>query len=102
LLQTGGVTEEYLLGLIPQIQANLVEIYSHPAMPTVVSERSRSADFSTRGYANANAIHGDPLNAALEAGEAELAALLSEQVREALLSNGFEITNHHLLSQRAT
>ena len=80
LLQTGGITEEYLLGLIPQIQANLVEIYSHPAL----------------------AIHGDPLNGAIGAGEAELAALLSEQVREALLSNGFEITNHHLLSQRAT
>ncbi|MBN3873996.1 hopanoid biosynthesis-associated protein HpnK [Nostoc sp. JL33] len=91
LLQTGGITEEYLLGLIPQIQANLVEIYSHPAMP--------KAGNSCRGYANANAIHGEPLNGELEAGEAELAALLSDQVREVLLSNGFEITNHHFLSQ---
>jgi chitin disaccharide deacetylase len=32
LLQTGNITEEYLLGLIPQIQADLVEIYSHPAV----------------------------------------------------------------------
>ncbi|MBN3895437.1 MAG: hopanoid biosynthesis-associated protein HpnK [Nostoc sp. NOS(2021)] len=94
LLQTGGITEEYLLGLIPQIQANLVEIYSHPAMPT--------AGNSWRGYANANAIHGDPLNGEVATGEAELAALLSDQVREALLNNGFEITNHHLLSQRTT
>jgi hopanoid biosynthesis associated protein HpnK len=77
LLQSGSITEEYLLGLIPQIQANLVEIYSHPAI----------------------AIHGDPLSGTVGAGEAELAALLSSQVREALISNGFEITNYHLLSQ---
>lgn len=32
LLQTGRVTEDYLLRLIPQIQANAVEIYSHPAI----------------------------------------------------------------------
>jgi hopanoid biosynthesis associated protein HpnK len=94
LLQTGGITEEYLVALIPQIQANLVEIYSHPAMPT--------AGLSTIRCANANAIHGNPLNEELETGEAELAALLSSQVREALLSNGFEITNHHFLSQRTT
>ncbi|MEH1767954.1 MAG: hopanoid biosynthesis-associated protein HpnK [Nostoc sp.] len=91
LLQTGGITEEYLLGLIPQIQANLVEIYSHPAM-------SRLGN-SWRGYANANAIYGDSLNEELVTGEAELAALLSSKVREALLNNGFEITNHHFLSQ---
>ncbi|WP_138505181.1 hopanoid biosynthesis-associated protein HpnK [Nostoc sp. PA-18-2419] len=94
LLQTGGITEDYLLKLIPKIQANVVEIYSHPAMPT--------AGFSTRPCANANAIHGDPLNAAVGAGEAELVALLSSQVREVLLSNGFEITNHHFLCQRST
>ena len=29
LLQTGRMTEEYLLGIIPQIQASRVEIYSH-------------------------------------------------------------------------
>jgi hypothetical protein len=32
LLQTSLMTEEYLLGLIPQIQANLVEIYAHPTL----------------------------------------------------------------------
>lgn len=94
LLQTGGITEEYLLGLIPQIQANLVEIYSHPAMPT--------AGFSTRHCANANAIPDNPLNGELKTGEAELAALLSDRVRAALLNNGFEITNHHFISQRTT
>jgi chitin disaccharide deacetylase len=31
LLQTGNITEEYLLGLIPQIRSNLIEIYCHPA-----------------------------------------------------------------------
>jgi len=30
LLQTGNVSESYLLGLIPQIQTNFIEIYSHP------------------------------------------------------------------------
>lgn len=71
LLQTGNVTEEYLLGLIPQIQANLIEIYCHPAK------------FQT----------GEPLNGPPGAGEAELAALLSQQVRELLTANGFELAN---------
>ena len=31
LLATGRITEEYLLGLIPRIQAESVEIYCHPA-----------------------------------------------------------------------
>ncbi|BAQ66492.1 hopanoid biosynthesis-associated protein HpnK [Geminocystis sp. NIES-3709] len=30
LLQTGKINESYLLGLIPQIQDNIIEIYSHP------------------------------------------------------------------------
>jgi chitin disaccharide deacetylase len=62
LLQTGSMSEEYLLGLIPQIQADLVEIYSHPA--------------------------------AVNAGDVELAALLSQRVREMLHVNGFELTNY--------
>ncbi|MBD2503235.1 hopanoid biosynthesis-associated protein HpnK [Anabaena azotica] len=71
LLQTGNVTEEYLLGLIPQIQANLIEIYCHPAaFPD-----------------------GEPLNGPPGAGEAELAALLSQQVRELLTANGFELVS---------
>jgi chitin disaccharide deacetylase len=71
LLQTGNVTEQYLLGLIPQIQANLIEIYCHPAQLR----------------------DGEPLNGPPGAGEAELAALLSQQVRELLTKNGFELTN---------
>ena len=72
LLQTGSMTEEYLLGLIPQIEADLVEIYSHPAVVN----------------------HGEPVNGPLGAGEAELAALLSKQVREVLIANDFELTNY--------
>ncbi|MEA5502361.1 hopanoid biosynthesis-associated protein HpnK [Halotia wernerae UHCC 0503] len=78
LLQTGKMTEEYLLGLIPQIQADLVEIYSHPAL----------------------ANDGEPLNGLPEAGTAELAALLSEQVREVLIANHFELTNYHKIYSR--
>lgn len=73
LLQTGSVTEEYLLGLIPQIQATRVEIYCHPAI----------------------AIPGEALNGPSGAGEAELAALLSGQVREVLAAKGFELTNFY-------
>lgn len=71
LLQTGSVTEEYLLSLIPQIEANLVEIYCHPAV----------------------AMAGEPLNGPSGAGEAELAATLSEQVSEMLAASGFQLTN---------
>jgi hopanoid biosynthesis associated protein HpnK len=72
LLQSGNMDEEYLQGLIPQIQADLVEIYSHPAI----------------------IIPGEPLNGPLGAGEAELAAWLSDSVRELLSENGFELTNY--------
>jgi chitin disaccharide deacetylase len=65
LLQTGSITEEYLLGLIPQIQANLVEIYCHPD---------------------------------IDAGATELAALLSQSVRQMLEGNNFEMTNYSQLS----
>ncbi|WGV28817.1 hopanoid biosynthesis-associated protein HpnK [Halotia branconii] len=71
LLQTGKITEEYLIGLIPQIQTDLVEIYSHPAVVNT----------------------GEPLNELSRAGATELAALLSEQVREVLIANNFELTN---------
>ncbi|BAY24546.1 YdjC-like protein [Calothrix sp. NIES-2100] len=73
LLQTGNMTEEYLLGLIPQIQADLVEIYSHPA---VINS-------------------GEPLNGPSGSGAAEFSALLSQQVRQSLTNNGFELTNYH-------
>jgi hypothetical protein len=66
------MTKDYLLGLIPQIQANWVEIYSHPAI----------------------ALSGEPLNGPLGAGAAELEALLSAQVRQAIAHSGFELTNN--------
>jgi len=79
LLQTGSVSESYLLGLIPQIQANLIEIYAHPA---IVNPR-------------------EALNSPLGAGEVELSALLSEKVRHTLKLNGFELTNYHQISKIA-
>ncbi|HEY9606321.1 MAG TPA: hopanoid biosynthesis-associated protein HpnK [Allocoleopsis sp.] len=73
LLQSGRMTEDYLLGLIPQIQANVVEIYSHPAI----------------------AIPGEPVNSPIGLGQAELEALVSDRVRETILSSGFELTNYN-------
>ncbi|MBD2448245.1 hopanoid biosynthesis-associated protein HpnK [Nostoc sp. FACHB-152] len=75
LLQTGNVTEKYLLGLIPQIGSNLVEIYCHPADVQV----------------------GEALNGPPGSGKAELAALLSHQVRKLLIANNFELTNYQKL-----
>jgi len=78
LLQTGSMTEEYLLGLIPQIKADLVEIYSHPAVMAA----------------------GEPLNGAPGAGEAELTALLSKQVQMLLNTSGFELINYDQIKER--
>ena len=71
LLESGRMTEMYLLGLIPQIQANLVEIYSHPAI----------------------AFAGEPKPYGLA--QAEFDALVSDQVHEMLVSKGFELTNYN-------
>lgn len=76
LLQSGGITEEYLLSLIPQIQADVVEIYCHPAV----------------------VIPGELLNGPPGSGETELAALLSQPVRQLLIENEFELTNYNRLS----
>lgn len=73
LLETGRMTEAYLLGLIPQIQADLVEIYSHPAIT----------------------LPEEPLNGLPGMGEAELNGLLSNKVRDALVSSGFQLTNYN-------
>ena len=70
-LETGQMTEPYLLGLIPQIRANLVEIYSHPAI----------------------ALSGEPKPYGLA--EAEFEALLSAKVHEAIANSGFELTNYN-------
>ncbi|MBV9387940.1 MAG: hopanoid biosynthesis-associated protein HpnK [Chroococcidiopsidaceae cyanobacterium CP_BM_ER_R8_30] len=73
LLATGRMTEAYLLALIPQIQADLVEIYSHPAI----------------------AVADEPTNGPLGNGQAELDALMSEKVRAELIAKGFELTNYN-------
>ena len=70
MLQTGDMSEEYLLGLIPQIEAELVEIYAHPDL-----------------------VNTDINNG----GEVELAALLSQRVRELLTIKGFELSNYNQL-----
>lgn len=69
LLQTGRITEAYLLELIPRITADVVEIYSHPAI----------------------AVPGEPSNAPLNLGVVELEALLSDRVRASLAQHGFEL-----------
>ncbi|MDF5714766.1 MAG: hopanoid biosynthesis-associated protein HpnK [Rhizonema sp. NSF051] len=78
LLQTGSMTEEYLLGLIPQIKGDLVEIYSHPAVMTA----------------------GELLNGLPGAGEAELTALLSRQVLMLLNTSGFELINYDQIKEK--
>jgi hopanoid biosynthesis associated protein HpnK len=72
LSATGRVTESYLLGLIPRIRAERVELYCHPAL----------------------ALPGEPSNGPPESGPKELAALLSGRVREALAESGFSLTSH--------
>ncbi len=72
LLQSGEMTEAYLLGLISNIQANSVEIYLHPA----------------------TAYPGEPLNGPIGSGEQELAALLSDRVRDVFETAGFTLTNY--------
>lgn len=72
LLESGRMTETYLLGLIPQIRADLVEIYSHPAIET--------ATLTTEALGNS---------------QAELDALVSHRVRQVLVSAGFELTNYN-------
>ncbi len=70
-LQSSRMTEDYLLALIPQIQADVVEIYSHPAI----------------------ANPGEPVNSPIGWGQRELEALTSDRVREALTNSGFELAN---------
>jgi hopanoid biosynthesis associated protein HpnK len=73
LLQSGQMTEDYLVGLIPQIRANTVEIYSHPAVPMPEDAPDRP-------------IYG---------GKKELDALLSDRVRAAIAASGFELVNYN-------
>lgn len=70
LLETGHITEDYLLGLIPRIRADRVELYCHPAA----------------------ALPGEPPNGPAGSGPVELAALLSERVRDAVARSGFVLS----------
>ena len=72
LLATGRMTEAYVLGLLPRIRANFAELYFHPAV----------------------AFAGEPLNGPPGSGSAELAALVSGRVRDALDANGFALTSY--------
>ncbi len=72
LLVTGRVTEGYLLGLIPRIRADCVELYCHPAV----------------------VLPGEPSNGPPGSGPEELAALVSDRVRQTLAQNGFALTGH--------
>jgi chitin disaccharide deacetylase len=72
LLKSGEMTADYLAGLIPQIRANCVEIYAHPAI----------------------ALPGEPRNGPLGSGERELEALLNDDVRDALATHQFTLTNY--------
>ncbi|MBW4695151.1 MAG: hopanoid biosynthesis-associated protein HpnK [Lyngbya sp. HA4199-MV5] len=75
VLHSGRMTEDYLLKLIPQIQANRVELYAHPAI----------------------AIPGEPANEAFGLGQAECDALMSDRVRAVIRNQGFELTNYRHL-----
>lgn len=77
LLKTGQITENYLLALIPQIKANLVEIYAHPSLSKI----------------------GEPANGLIDAGKLELEALLSSKVKDIIKQQGFKLTNYLHLTQ---
>lgn len=74
LLQTGRVTEDYLLKLIPRISDSRVEIYSHPTL----------------------ALEG---NSPKGASRRQLEALLSGRVRKVLESHGFNLASYRGVGQ---
>ena len=70
LLQTGRVTEAYLLDLLPRIAAPVTEIYCHPDL----------------------ALAGEPRNGPPGAGPQELAAVSSARVRRQVEESGFTLS----------
>lgn len=72
LLQTGRITEEYWLDLLPRLAASTVEIYCHPD----------------------SALPGEPSNGPPGAGASELHAVLSPRVRRAIADAGFALSAH--------
>ena len=79
LLATGRVRESYLLALIPRIGSEDVELYCHPAA-ALPGQR----------------FHGPP-----ESGPEELAALVSERVRDAIARSGFALARPAPALQRS-
>jgi chitin disaccharide deacetylase len=72
LLQSGDITEPYLVDLISGLQARSAEIYLHPAAK----------------------VPGEPSNGPDGSGERELAALLSDRVKDVLGTAGLTLTNY--------
>lgn len=70
LLESGAMTEDFWLGLLPQMDAKTMEIYCHPEDPKLAS------------------------NSDNRLGGAELAALLSESVRKALKDRNIELIKY--------
>jgi hopanoid biosynthesis associated protein HpnK len=78
LLQTSRISESYLLDLIPQITANLIEIYAHPAIN----------------------IQGEAKNGPENSGEVELHALCSKKCKDMLSSKGFQLINYLQIEEK--
>ncbi len=77
LHQTGHVDEDYLVHTLNSLPEGISEIYCHAAEPDSEARRWRPADYR---------------------GEAEVDALTSRRVREALDINGIELTSYAELS----
>jgi hopanoid biosynthesis associated protein HpnK len=77
LLNDGRMTEAYLLGLVPRLQAGVTEIYCHPGI-----------------YADAELTHWAPAYRRQE----ELSALLSLRLQDALTAAGIELSDFRELS----
>ena len=80
LLNDGRLTEAYLLGLVPRLEPGVTEIYCHPGL-----------------YADAELQHWAPAYRR----QAELTALLSPRLRDALVAAGIELSDFRALSQKS-
>jgi hypothetical protein len=70
-LETGRMSESYLLGLLPRLAGDVIEIYSHPGTP-----------------------HAEPLSDSGGRTDVELHALLSLQIRELCQRLGYFVTSY--------
>jgi chitin disaccharide deacetylase len=76
LFQTGEMTEDHLLKLVPRLEKVATEIYAHPLAHD----------------AERDALRDNP------GGAEELRALVSARVREAIRAAGFELTTYEGLA----